>query len=128
MCELAQSVRVRVVQARAWADWIRAVRGEIAERKEVGDIDPDLTAPQHAYETLRELLAAIDALPDDAEHADLALPGRERLSPFVDQLVRARTLFDRWMQLGLLDSRPSEEADRFEQELRRCARKADDSG
>lgn len=116
------TLRARVADARAWAGWIRALRAEIADQKDAGDINPHLAAPEHVHQTLLTLLAAIDELPRDADQADLALPQREHLDPFVDQLQRVHSLVDRWVELGLLAARPPPEVQRFEQQLVHCAK------
>lgn len=122
------TLRVRVADARAWAGWVRALRAEIADQKAAGDLNPDLAAPEHVHQTLLELLAAIDALPRDAEHADLPLPERERLDPFVDQLQLVHSLVDRWVALGMLAARSPPEVQRFEQQLVHCAKPPNDRG
>lgn len=119
-------LRAQVADARAWAGWIRALRAEIADQKDAGELNPDLAAPEHVYQTLLELLAAIDELPRDAEQADLALPQRQRLAELVDQQRLVHSLVDRWVALGLLAARPPPEVERFEQQLVRCAQRPDD--
>lgn len=113
---------VRVGEARAWAGWIRQLRAQIAKRKDAGDIDPALAAPQPVYEALLELLAAVDALPDDTDEAELVLPDRDRLGVFVEHLARLRPVFARWVEHWLLDVEPPEAARRFEQQLIRRGR------
>lgn len=114
-----------MANARLWAGWLRALRAEIADRKDAGDLNPDLAAPGSVHQTLLELLAAIDALPPDADHAALALPPRHRLAALVDQQQLVHSLVDHWVEVGLLAARPPPEVLRFEQQLVRCAHPPD---
>lgn len=120
------TLRARVADARTWAVWLRALRAEIADQKDAGDLNPDLAAPEPVHQTLLELLAAIDALPRDAEHADLALPPRQRLAALVDQQQLVHSLVDHWVEVGLLAARPPPEVLRFEQQLIRATHLPDD--
>jgi hypothetical protein len=115
-------LQVRVVDAQAWARWIRTVRTEIAELKETGDVHPDLAAPQAAHDGLVAVLEAIDALPANTDCADLPLPDSERLRALTAQMAHVRPMFDRWLEWGLLSAVPLEAADRFERQLHDRAR------
>lgn len=74
---------VRVDDARAWAGYMNALRADIAERKDLGELPSGTRAPATLHRTLEQLLAAIEALPREAAKADLALPERSELEVFI---------------------------------------------
>lgn len=111
------TLTVVVADARAWAEWIRGVRADIAARMEEGHINPDLTAPEPVHETLLELLEAIDALPAHQQAAELHLSDDARLQGLLDHLGKLQRWFDQLVDWGMVSHRRSEPAMRFHRHL-----------
>lgn len=107
---------VAVADAHAWAAWIRGVRADIAQGMGEGHINPSLAAPEPVHETLLEVLAAIDRLPDGGT-AELTLPGSDRLHDLLEHLAGLQRWFDQLVDWGLSEHRRPEAALRFQRQL-----------
>lgn len=105
--------QVSVADARAWATYVRSLRAEIAERKQDGELPADLAAPGSIYRTLLVVFEAIDALPEDAEYADLELSEGRNLAVFGHYLNALMSWIDFRVEAGLLRTVRPPEADRF---------------
>ncbi|MDP8969810.1 MAG: hypothetical protein M3N52_04815 [Actinomycetota bacterium] len=104
---------VRTADARAWANYIRTLRAEIAQRKAAGRLPPELGAPEPVYRTLLDVLAAIDALPSAQPTADLALPAGRPLQVWAFYTSAAHTWADDLVADGVLTIRRPAAAERF---------------
>lgn len=111
---------VRTADARAWAAYFRALRAEIAERKDAGLLPADLRAPGAVHRTLMELYETVDALPDD-EEAVLTLPAPSRLRVFVAYCAPLWTWIDERAREGVIVTERPPAAERFAAELAAAA-------
>ncbi|HWB72244.1 MAG TPA: hypothetical protein VG452_08495 [Egibacteraceae bacterium] len=112
---------VCVAEARAWSDYVRRLRAEIAERKAAGLLPSDLGAPTPMFDTLLVVLAAVDALPWDQARSVLALPEPRRLHVWAWYQSAAQNWADELVADGVLSVRRSAEADRFWAQVERLA-------
>ena len=108
----AGTLTVWPADARAWADGMRALRAEIAERKEQGGLPAASTAPASVLRTLQLLLAAIDQLPQQRQ-AGLVLPERGQLEEFVFHQRMVNDWTDGLVRDGVLTTVPSRGSRRF---------------
>lgn len=108
-----ESLTVRPTEARAWADYIVALRAEIARRKDEGLLPKTTRAPASAFRTLQFLVTAIEHLPDEQGQAELPLPDREMLEEFVFHGSLVQDWADNLVRDGVLTTRRSPEASAF---------------
>jgi diguanylate cyclase (GGDEF)-like protein/PAS domain S-box-containing protein len=114
----AGSLTVRPRDAHAWADYMVALRAEIAQRKRDGAISENSRAPASATRTLQLLLAAIEHLPHQREDAELPLPERIQLEEFVFHHSMAQDWADTLVADGVLSTRRPPRADAFWTQLK----------
>ncbi|HEY8340270.1 MAG TPA: hypothetical protein VIK95_10395 [Egibacteraceae bacterium] len=103
---------ISVADARAWASYVRALRAEINQRKEAGELPDTLAAPELMHRLLVEVLTAIDELPP-RRTATLRLPGGRALLVFAWYQSSVQEWADKRVAEGLLTTTRSEAADRF---------------
>ena len=108
-------------EARAWADYMRRLRTEIADRKSTGHISPQLRAPEGLHRTLQRILVAIQQLHEDQATATIILPARHDLQEFVFHQTAVQHWADALVTQGLLMVRRSPAAGRFWMCLERAA-------
>jgi diguanylate cyclase len=104
---------VAPTEAAAWADYVRGVRLEIAERKTTGDLAPTTRAPESVHRTLEQVLIAIDQLDTRATHATLVLPAQQDLEEFIFHHTGVQHWADALVERGLLTVTRPPPADRF---------------
>jgi diguanylate cyclase (GGDEF)-like protein len=104
---------VGVADGRAWAEYMRTLRAEIAESKQSGRLPAGLRAPAGVHRTLEQLLTAIEELPAGPSTADLPLPDRTALQEFVFHQTAVHHWADSLAAQGVLRSRRPPSADRF---------------
>ena len=112
-------------EARAWADYMRELRLQIADRKLTGTIAGPTRAPEHVHRTFQRVLVAIDHLDDDATTATLVLPARRDVEEFVFHQTAVHHWADALVARGELTIRRPADADRFWSHLERVATGAD---
>ena len=100
-------------EARAWADYMRELRLEIADRKLTGAIAGQTRAPENVHRTFQRVLVAIDHLQDDASTATLVLPARRDVEEFVFHQTAVHHWADALVARGELTIDRPTEADRF---------------
>lgn len=110
-----------VADARAWARYVRALRVEIAARKQQGEISEGMRAPEAIHRTLATLLARIDLLPDEHPTVLLALPDRDELEEFASHHSMVQRWADTLVREGTLDAWRPLSASRFWRRLEQVA-------
>ena len=121
--ERATSVTLEDVpphEAKAWADYMRELRLEIADRKLTGGIAGQTRAPENVHRTFQRVLVAIDHLQADAPTAALVLPARRDVEEFVFHQTAAHHWADALVARGELTVDRPAEADRFWSRLERA--------
>ncbi|WP_157041698.1 GGDEF domain-containing protein [Nitriliruptor alkaliphilus] len=103
--------------AGAWASYIRELRSEIADRKDVGRISIKSRAPASVHRTLEQVLRAIDDLDPHATSARLTLVGRQAIEEFVFHQTAVQHWADALAAEAELTARRTPEADRFWREF-----------
>lgn len=93
---------VRPRDARAWANYMVALRAEIAQCKDDGLLPETSRAPASVLRTLELLLATIQQLPQQREHAQLPLPERIQLEEFVFHQSMVNSWADTLADRGVL--------------------------
>lgn len=96
-----------------WADYMRTLRREIAERKATGHISAHSRAPDGIHQTFERVLAAIDELADDPWGATLVLPPQHELEQFVFHQAAVQHWADTLVLKGILTTRRAAPAARF---------------
>lgn len=98
----------------AWADYMRTLRREIADRKTTGHISSHSRAPEGIRHTFDQVLAAIDKLTDDAAGAAaLVLPPQRQLEEFVFHQTAVQHWADTLVLNGILTTSRTAPAERF---------------
>lgn len=120
--DATSAAAVWVAEARAWSDYVRRLRAEIAQRKAAGVLPAELGAPAPMLDTLLAVLAAVDALPWDQPRSALALPEPRRLHVWAWYQSVVQNWADELVADGVLTVRRSAEADRFWAQVERLAR------
>ena len=108
-------------EAKAWADYMRELRLEIADRKLTGVIAGQTRAPENVHRTFQRVLVAIDHLQDDASTATLVLPARRDVEEFVFHQTAVHHWADALVARGELTVGRPAEADRFWSHLERVS-------
>jgi diguanylate cyclase (GGDEF)-like protein len=126
--ERATSVTIEHVaphEAKAWADYMRELRLEIADRKLTGVIAARTRAPENVHRTFQRVLVAIDHLQDDAATATLVLPARRDVEEFVFHQTAVHHWADALAARGELTVARPADADRFWTHLERVSTAVD---
>lgn len=97
----------------AWADYMRTLRCEIADRKTTGDISAHSRAPEGIRRTVDQVLAAIDELADDPTGAAFVLPPQHELEEFVFRQTAVQHWADTLVLNGILTTSRTAPAERF---------------
>jgi diguanylate cyclase (GGDEF)-like protein len=112
-------------EAKAWADYMRELRLEIADRKLTGVIAGRTRAPENIHRTFQRVLVAIDHLQDGATTATLILPARRDVEEFVFHQTAVHHWADALVARGELTVDRPADADRFWSQLENVSTGAD---
>lgn len=97
----------------AWADYMRRLRREIADRNGTGHTSAHSRAPEGIRRTFDQVLAAIDQLADNPTGVTLVLPPQHELEKFVFHQTAVQHWADTLVLNGILTTSRIAPAERF---------------